>query len=198
MSVQSQWALDSTAQGSLSVLTGLLKAASSDNVQALALLVCEKFGGTLAMSSQTIRKVETTIVPTPPPATVAFLRASIGFSTNDCATQLGGSKQGQRFLGLAAALVTTVGPFNGAKALGIMMEASKIDQSQDNLIPTTRHLTDILQSLAARSLRCGFRETVATWEVLLRVKVFPILNSPGKSVPGYRQTDLVTRGAPPP
>lgn len=171
--VQAQWALDATSQVTFSTLAGFLRAASSDNVQALAMMVCEKFGNTLAMSSTTIRKVETIIVPTPPPAVVAFLQCQIGYSPNDCATQLGSTKPGLRFLGLAAALVMSVGPFDGAKALSTMMETSKLDESQDVFIPSIRHLSDILQSVAARSLRCGYQDAVVTWEVLLRETVVP-------------------------
>ncbi|KAL7913760.1 hypothetical protein GGI35DRAFT_490221 [Trichoderma velutinum] len=169
----SQWALDSTANGLFTAFRGFLLAATSDNVQVAPLVVCQAFGNTLAMSSQTLRKIETSLLPTPSPAPVAFLKASIGFSPNDCAVALGGTMPGQRFLGLAAALVTSVGPLDGAKAVIAMMEASKFDENHGTFIPSTRHLADILKSLDPRSVRCGFRDIMVTWEVLLRERVFP-------------------------
>jgi hypothetical protein len=56
--VSLQWALNETAGVTISVSKGLIKAASSDNIQALALIVCEAFGATLAMCQETCMKVE--------------------------------------------------------------------------------------------------------------------------------------------
>lgn len=66
---------------------GIFRAATTDNVSPLALLACERFGNTVAMSQEACRKIETFVVPTPVPATVQFLRAFVGYSTDDCTTQ---------------------------------------------------------------------------------------------------------------
>ena len=44
-----QWALNETAGSIFSVTKGLIKAASSDDVQVLALIACEAFGSTLVV-----------------------------------------------------------------------------------------------------------------------------------------------------
>jgi hypothetical protein len=163
--VQAQWSLSSTTQTALSIAREVLAAATSDNVQVLAIIACERFGSTVAVSSKTVSKVEHVLVPMPEPAPISFLKAFVGFSSNDCATQLSQSAAGIRFLGLAAALITTVGLFESAQALDIMLKASTADLS---LLPSVRHLKDLLGSIEARSYRCGFAESVVAWETILR------------------------------
>ncbi|KAJ3522047.1 hypothetical protein NM208_g13025 [Fusarium decemcellulare] len=75
-----QWSLDNSAQSVVSVAKGALQAATSDNVQLLAILSCERFGNTIAMSPDTRRKMEHSVVPTPPPAVLGFLQATVGHS----------------------------------------------------------------------------------------------------------------------
>ncbi|CZR66625.1 uncharacterized protein PAC_16526 [Phialocephala subalpina] len=164
-SIQAQWSLSSTSQTVLSIAREVLAAATSDSVQVLAILACERFGSTVAVSSKTASKVEHVLVPTPEPAPISFLKAFVGFSSNDCATQLGQSAAGIRFLGLAAALTTTVGLFESAQALDIMLKASTADLS---LLPSVRHLKDLLGSIEARSYRCGFADSVVAWQIILR------------------------------
>lgn len=144
---------------------------ANDNVQPLALVACERFGSTLAMSSDTINKVQHTVLPTPQPATVSFLKAAVGFSRNDCATQLGRHEGGIRFLGLAAALVTSLGAFESAKSLAVMLKRTTDDDL--TMMPSVLHLKDLLSSLEARSHRCGFAESVVGWQILLRKAVLP-------------------------
>ncbi|KFY91246.1 hypothetical protein V500_04775 [Pseudogymnoascus sp. VKM F-4518 (FW-2643)] len=172
--IQVQWSLNETSQSVFSVARGVLAAATSDNVQPLAILACEKFGGTIAISSRTASKVEKIIALSPEPAPVKFLKGLVGFFPNDCASQLSHTHSGIRFLGLAAAIVTTVGPFNGAKALDAMLRDSATDLA---LLPTVRHLNDLLESLEARSYRCGFAESVVGWEIVLRREILPSISS---------------------
>lgn len=117
------------------------------------------------------------MVPTPPPATVAFLNATIGYSRDTCATKLGETTSGQRFLALAAALVTSTGTFHGARAIGMMMERSVLPGTPEGSAPSNQNIDAILKSLVARSLRCGFQDMVATWQVLLKQAVLPRLVS---------------------
>jgi hypothetical protein len=51
---------------------------------------------------------------------IAFLKRAIGFFLNDRATAFRESAAGTRLLGLAAALITTVGPFESIKAVDII------------------------------------------------------------------------------
>jgi hypothetical protein len=112
---------------------------------------------------------------------------------------------GQRFLGLAAALVTSVGPLDGAKAVVAMMEATNMGEKAGTDIPSTRHLADILKRLDARSIRCGFRDIMVTWEVILREVVFPKAFAPtaeaGNTSNQARLShiqNLMLKGLPPP
>ncbi|TVY27942.1 hypothetical protein LHYA1_G003509 [Lachnellula hyalina] len=172
--VQVQWSLNDTSQSVFSVLRGVMAAATSENVQVLALLSCERFGNTIAMSNETNSKVVYTLVPTPDPAPVRFLKGLVGFSTGDCATQLSNSLAGIRFLGLTAAIVTTVGSFNSAKALDIMLRSSATDLT---LLPTVRQLNDLLGSLETRCYRCGFTDSVVGWQIILQREILPSISS---------------------
>lgn len=162
--VQCQWSLDQVSHSVYAVARGTLRAATSDNVQPLAILACERFGNTIAMSQETCRKMETSVVPTTKPAVVHFLRGTVGYSANDCATQLGTSLAGVQFLGLASALVSTLGPFKGGNALEVMLKSSAADRT---LLPTARQLKDLLASLEHRCLRSGFADSVIGWRTFM-------------------------------
>ncbi|KAL8343748.1 hypothetical protein RB601_004321 [Gaeumannomyces tritici] len=164
MAVQAQWSLDTTPGSAISLLSDVIQAATTDNVQAIALLACERFGSTLAMSDETMSKMETSVVPTPPSIPIRFLQAKIGFSKHDSAVQLGKSKAGVRFLGLATALITTMEPMQAAKALDLMLSKSAADSTQ---LPTLRQLRDLLLALEPRCQTAGFADSVHGWELLV-------------------------------
>ncbi len=123
---------------------GLLQAATSDNVQPLAILACERFGATLAICDTTRRKIEELVLTGTNQSVVTFLRATIGYSSGDCASQFVHSEAGIRFLALAAALVTSTGAFHGGLAL-------EKRSNQSNLC--RHHAVRYKQSTVARSLR---------------------------------------------
>jgi len=172
MSIQPQWSVNETSGQIVSAIGRVIAAAASDNVQAFAILACEQFGNTLAICDETLRKVETEVLPSPPPIAIQFLKAAVGYSTSDCATQLGGSEAGLRFLGLAAALINSTNLFHGAKAINIMLRSTASDL---RLLPTVQQLRDLLASLEARSQRCGFAENVTGWHIFLLETVVPHL-----------------------
>jgi len=169
--VQAQWSLDTTSTSVLSVARGVLHAATSDNVQPLAIIACERFGNTIAMSQETCRKMEVAVLPTPKPATVQFLRGVVGYSPNDCATQLGKSLAGVQFLGLASALVNTMSPFNAGVALELMLKNSAADRT---LLPTARQLKDLLASLEHRCIQARFMDFVIGWQKFLKDAGVPV------------------------
>jgi len=148
----------------VSTSRGILQAATSDNAQPLTILACEKFGNTIAMCQETCRKIETTILPNPPTAVVRFLKGTVGYSTDDCVSQLVSSSGGVQFLSLAAPLVTTLSPFNGAKSLLLMMKSSEAHTTQ---LPTTTQLEGLLSVLEARLHRSGYTDTVLGWHLIL-------------------------------
>lgn len=53
-----QWSLDSTLSGVMTFGTGPMRAATSDNVQPIALLACQEFGVKLAISQEVRLKME--------------------------------------------------------------------------------------------------------------------------------------------
>ena len=158
------WSLDHTASSTLSIAKDVIRAATTDNVQALALVACEKFGATLAMCPETNKKIEDLIRKVSGPKLVKFMSAQIGYSANDCATQLSQSLAGVQFLGLAAALVSSVGNFQGANALSVLLMASASDKT---LVPTVRQLKDLLEALEHRVNRSGFTDMWEGYQILL-------------------------------
>ena len=164
MSVQAQWSLDNTSSSAVSISRGILRAATSDNVQPLAILACERFGSTIAMSPEACLKIEKSVLPTPPTAVLRFVQGVIGYSADDCATQLGSTLAGLQFLGLAATLTTTLSVFDGATALQLMLKSSAADKT---LLPTTIQLRDLLASLEPRMHRSGFVDDVVGWYLML-------------------------------
>ncbi|RSL60232.1 hypothetical protein CEP54_006872 [Fusarium duplospermum] len=171
-----QWSLDNSAHSVVSVAKGALQAATSDNVQVLAILSCERFGNTVAMSPETRRRMERCVVPTPPPAVLGFLQVTIGYAASDCVTYLGRSMAGLQFLGLACALVTTMDAFQSGLAVHAMVEESAADKT---LVPTEKQIIDLLKSITPRCSRSGFTNEVAGWQLLLR-------NSAHPGLPPYR------------
>ncbi|KAK3990470.1 hypothetical protein QBC44DRAFT_64179 [Cladorrhinum sp. PSN332] len=161
MAVQSQWALNATSSSVVSFSCDLIRVATSDNVQPLALLACQSFGATLAMSRETCDRIQADVLPTPSKHLVNFIKTSVGFSRHDCATQLGSSAAGLNFLGLAAALVTTMGAHESARALSIMLKTSAADPT--TLLPTTYQLKELLLSLEPRLTRSLFTDSVVGW-----------------------------------
>ena len=158
------WSLDHTASSTLSIARDVIRAATTDNVQALALIACEKFGATLAMCPETNKKIEDLIIKVSGPKLVNFMSAQIGYSANDCAFQLSRSLAGVQFLGLAAALVSSVHMFEGANTLSVLVMASASDKT---LVPTVRQLKDLLGALEHRVNRSGFTDVWVGYQNLL-------------------------------
>ncbi|TRX93148.1 hypothetical protein FHL15_006016 [Xylaria flabelliformis] len=155
--IQGQWSLNESSSSIYGITRGILQAATSDNVQPLAILACEQFGNTLAISQETRLKIERTVLPTPEPVSLQFLKIKVGFLKHDCAVQLGSNQAGLRFLALAAALVSSLPPFTCAQALASMLEATTTDKQY---LPTTRQLTDLMSSLEGRCRLAGFADVV--------------------------------------
>lgn len=164
MAVQLQWDLGQSSTSVLSVARGIFQAATTDNVQPLALMACEKFGNTLAICSETCTKVERTVAVTPKPAVVRFLQATVGYSMDDCAIYLSKSLAGLQFLSLAAALVTSMNLSHASISLDQMLRDSATDKT---LLPTRGQLQTLLGSLDGRCQSAGFADTVIGWQIML-------------------------------
>lgn len=192
--IQLQWELGRAADTTLSVARGIIRAATSDNVQALALLACEKFGATLAMCPETCSKIEKLVKKSRTSAVLKFLPVAIGYSANDCASELARSLAGIQFLALAAALVTTLGPYNGGNALEAMLKSSAADKT---LLPSARQLRDLLASLEHRCVLSGFADSVVGWQLFLsELPQSKLWNYPGsdgleKLIDAFRQLSRI-------
>lgn len=158
-SVSLQWSLDQTSDSLIGISRGFLQAATSDNVQALALLACESFGTVVARSPESCYKVFLLSDRNHESAAITFLKASVGYSKGDCGYQLARSDAGQRFLGLAACL-GSLGAWNAAVILHRLIKRT----AKDNLlVPTTQHLKHLMQALDDRLTRAGFCDSVVGW-----------------------------------
>ena len=115
------------------------------------------------MCPETCDKIERLIVKVPKPVRI-FIGAYIGYSAGDSAAQLVKSKAGVQFLALAAALVTTTGPFQGGLALEVMLENSASDKT---LLPTSRQLKGLLVVLEHRLVASRFADIVVYCRNLL-------------------------------
>ncbi|KAH6949240.1 hypothetical protein DER45DRAFT_580899 [Fusarium avenaceum] len=164
MSVQPAWNLDTTSTSTIQVARGLLHAATTDNVQPLCIMACEQFGNTLAVSPQTLRKIEHSVLPTPQSAVIAFIKGSVGYSKSDCVSYLGKSQAGVQFLALASALATWPDKFSTAECLHAMLIGTASDKA---LMPTVRQVKSLLTSIEPRCHRSGFTDEVIGWHLLL-------------------------------
>ena len=162
---QLQWDLSRSVGDTLAIGQGIIRAATTDDVQILALLACERFGATLAICQETCRKVEFEVIKVQNSSqrVLSFLGATIGYSREDCASQLVRSLAGVQFIGLAAALVSSLSLFQGATVLAAMLQDSASDKT---LLPPVRHIRGLLASLEHRCHRLGFADQVAGWQRL--------------------------------
>jgi hypothetical protein len=95
---------------------------------------------------------------------VTFLGAYIGYSTNDCATQLVKSAAGVQFFALAGALVSSIGVHQGAEALEILLGQSAVDKTQ---VPPAGKLRPLLKALEPRCISLRFLDSVVYCRNLL-------------------------------
>ena len=102
---------------------------------------------------------------------LTFFGGVIGYSRHDCAAQLVRSQAGIQFIGLAAVLSETFGAFLGAQALAAALKATASDKT---LLPTTRHLKDLLNSLEYRCVHMGFSNLVVGWHKMLHNSNFSL------------------------
>ncbi|KAK4182496.1 hypothetical protein QBC35DRAFT_547489 [Podospora australis] len=156
--IQGQWSLYSSSNSLVSIGRDLLHVATSDNVQPLALIACQRFRATLAMSGETCDRIQATVLPKYSKPLIKFALLKIGYVRDDCATYLGESSAGLKFLGLAAALVTTMpAVWDAENAVWEMTDSSAADPAST---PSRQQIQDLLNSLAPRLTRSLFTETV--------------------------------------
>ncbi|KAL9122261.1 MAG: hypothetical protein Q9187_001180 [Circinaria calcarea] len=139
----------------------LVRAATSDNVQPLALLSCERFGATLAICPRTRTTIEVLLKSQTEHVVLKFLKARVGFASGGSISQLARSMAGVNFLALTAALVSISNTFEAGLALEKMIISSAADKT---LVPTAYQLKDLLDVLEPRLNRVGFLTDVLGWK----------------------------------
>jgi hypothetical protein len=138
-SLSLQWSLDNTSLNALSIGRGIVQAMTSDSIQPIALLACEKFGTTLPVCIETSLKIEQ-LARRSHSSTANFLKAQIGYSAHDAAQYLSQSDGGVRFLCLAATLYTIESGLQRAQLLDMLLKSTV--QSCD-VMPTVMHLVGL-------------------------------------------------------
>jgi hypothetical protein len=163
--VSTQWSLDTTAHAAIAMTTGILRAATSDNVQPLALSAVEAFGTTIAMSEVTRLKVQQAGKTHHSSYSAKFLKSNIGYAKGDCGDQLSASDSGTRFLGLAAALLCTSDTFFASRALHAMLEeTAPAWVKQQRLMPTIDQLLDLFRALEHKLINTGFSHKISGYQ----------------------------------
>lgn len=165
MNITRKWDLDLNNHARLGTLQKFVIAADTNDVSSRALLVCEEFGNTIAMDAKTGDMIKTKIMAAPAASWVTFLGAFLGFSSSDCAKFLSQTPAGRRFLGLATALVSTLGPADGAQALDTMLRSSQ--GPNETYKPKLNQLKTILANLEPRCQCLGFADKVVHWYTIL-------------------------------
>ncbi|ORY10159.1 hypothetical protein BCR34DRAFT_567224 [Clohesyomyces aquaticus] len=162
--ISAQWQLNETANSGITIAKGVLRAATSDNVQPIAIISADAFGATLAMCQEAQLRVERAAIKDHTSYVVEFLRSSIGYAKDDCAIQLASSHSGLRFLGLAATLICMADTFTASQALELMITSSA---ARGQILPSTSQLQHLLVALEHKLNRIGFAESVIGWETFI-------------------------------
>ena len=163
MSLTGTWAISQTATDTLSISREVVIAATSDNIQVIALLACEGFGATLPICAESCAKAHQLCSRSHESTFVSFLKAQIGFPKGDCGWQLSQSDAGLRFLALAACLLTIDG-WRAAEMLRGLITATAADKT---LVPTSQQLKQLLTALNYRLACSGFTDNVVGWKIIL-------------------------------
>lgn len=169
---QVQLSADQTAASIIGFSWGALAALASDNVQPLAQAACLTLGASLAIHSNTIKRIQDTVVPATTPVWVDFVKTYVGFNTKDTTVVLGSRQEGLSFLALAAALTSALPLFDAARAIEIMLPSVI---SAPDLVPSTGLIKALLASLEPRCHRAGFAAEMASWELHLRQVAVPLI-----------------------
>jgi hypothetical protein len=159
----STWVITDTANKTVTFSTGMLEAATSDNISPLALRCCESFGAVLPLCVETRVKVEQLARRNHTSHVLNFIKAQIGYKKGDSVEQLSRSDSGIRFLSLAATLCT-LDHYDAASRLDTMLEAT---QKEPQLRPTIKQLQVMMNTIREKMVLSDFANIVAGCEILL-------------------------------
>lgn len=161
--VTGTWEISKTAADALSISKGVVVAATSDNIQVIALIACEGFGATLPICPESCAKAHQLCSRVHESTVLAFLKAQIGFQKGDSGWQLSQSDAGLRFLALAACLLT-IDWWRAAELLRNLFTATAADKT---LIPTSQQIKQLLTAVNYRLACSGFADNIIGWRLLI-------------------------------
>lgn len=142
----------------MSIMRGLVQAATSDNVQPLALHACEQLGTTLPIHNTATRIKIEQLAGRKHSQPLSFVKAQVGFRAGDSADMLAKTDGGLSFLCLAAILVSWGKRMQAAELLGsLIRQHAKREQP----LPTLLQLNDLLSALKLKLADSGFATEVA-------------------------------------
>ncbi|KAL6716131.1 hypothetical protein ACLMJK_005697 [Lecanora helva] len=158
--VTATWSISSSTADALSISKGAIVAATSDNIQIIALLACEGFGATLPMCPESCAKAHQLCSRAHESTTLSFLKAKIGFQRGDSGWQLSQSDAGLRFLALAACLLT-IDWWKAAELLRKLVTSTAEDK---RLVPTSQQIKQLLIAINYRLACSGFANQIIGWK----------------------------------
>ncbi|CAF9921144.1 hypothetical protein IMSHALPRED_005094 [Imshaugia aleurites] len=138
-------------------MRGLLQAATSDNVQPLALHACEELGTRLPVLNTATRIKIERLAARNQNQTLKFVKAQVGFCAGDSADMLGKTDSGLSFLCLAAVLVSWGQGMQAAKLLENLVRQHPKDEQP---LPTLLQLNDVLRALKPKLADSGLTRDV--------------------------------------
>ena len=147
-----QWSLDGAMHVTLESVKDFLSAATHYNISPLALVACERLGTTLAISTESKERVQSTLHETTESSILRSLQDFLGVGNNICII-LSQSAAGVNFLALAAALVSILGTSRAAETLTEMIKETTADLG---LVPSTFQLKQLLDVIEPGLSRVGF------------------------------------------
>ena len=159
--VTGTWAISQSVTDALSISKGMVVAATSDNIQIIALLACEGFGATLPMCAESCAKAHQLCSRAHESTIVSFLKSQIGFQAGDSGWQLSQSDAGLRFLALAACLLT-IDSWRAAELLRKLITSTAADK---RLIPTSQQIKQLLTAVNYRLACSGFADNIIGWKI---------------------------------
>ncbi|KAH1377753.1 hypothetical protein KXV95_004987, partial [Aspergillus fumigatus] len=157
------WNIGSTG-GLISLTMGALVAGMVDRVQPYVFKACQQLGNTIPMCDATMEIIRNKVVPPPEKQRIKFLKAFVGFPTNDCASEFSQSQDGLRFLSLAAALLCSMKVSDAKLYLeALMTDAVSKAANDSSVVPKPQLLKDLLAALEPRCTAAGFSDLTLTW-----------------------------------
>ena len=160
----SSWAINDTANKTVTIAQGLLAAATSDDISPTALLACTSFGAVLPVSPETRMKIEQLARRNYTSRVLTFVQAQIGYRKDDSVEELSRSDSGIRFLCLVATLCT-LDRYDAAERLDALLQAT---QKGQQIRPTLKQLQVMINCMRGKMILSDFATSVAGYEIMLR------------------------------